>query len=90
MEGHNYSFHFGYCKTSAIGTLQPSVEELTAYRYGSTCKIIYHFGNIIATVNMRRKKKKYVIKRIREAFQVENRKDMIYRIYNDWIISEMP
>ena len=32
-EGHSFPFHFGRCKTSTTGTLQPSVEGLTAYRY---------------------------------------------------------
>ena len=33
-------FHFGRCKTSATGTLQPSGEGLTAYRYGSMERVL--------------------------------------------------
>ena len=44
-EGHRSPFHFGRCKTSATGTLQPSVEGLTAYRYGSTHVLIITIKN---------------------------------------------
>ena len=36
IRGSQVSVHFGRCKPSATGTLQPSAEGLTAYRYGNT------------------------------------------------------